>query len=790
MKIIKFVFFLLLVSKAVFADEVLKPGESIDFFKETGFHVRVLTTNEGAPVVFLPSGSQFVGQPGDQVLFVKTQSPKGVEYSVKVSGYRGEFSFEENLPLKGPLNSNPRSRASTPAKNDTRPRSLSLSATAPSKPRLEGMPLDNNILTLHSDPFFSSPGWQAGSTVAAGIAVGILGSNLFNQSVQQRIQQRGFDEAMQKLEERIKQAQARVNSEQRTPRSEIQKENFQYLQGILEAAKTSRWPSLNRMVPPTPMPDGISKQGQDRLRATLDSPWEAKYREGSWVQTAEAVNGVETKIDALRELGENGEANYLQQELAREYVNSQGVLKGLVFAKAPEASLMTDRYSPEGRQIRSSLNRLLGSEESLGVGCASLVGSNESVRDSCREIGSAIQGLKDAHIFSDRLAVDGQMDSFQLVMSGLDQTVRDLSSFVSGFGTGVAESTVHAVEGLIQTGKLLVTNPTALVNGLVEVISNASFEKIQNYVVNSFEEILTADAETLGQKMGSLAFEAATFLGPAAISKAGKASQLLVNSVTRLSVKESLGLFARKAVLAGTLTEGAATGITKLATKAPYVGRALFEGEKAVLSKSSIALAEKVSTDSGLLKVISAADRTGVSAQTVRTVEKAYEIAPQPLTKLAETRAHEVSKYSNLINESSSIKVGHPSGSFVTQEMSLEALEVRASIEEGSRSVYRVGNYGQSRTTVPRIDPIETPRTWAPENPLTTPNFTDKYGIYSEGRDFIEVGEIRQGGTYVTRRAGPGTVELKDGSTVVTKGGGVEAVVEPGSVVNIRHYGQ
>jgi hypothetical protein len=96
-----------------------------------------------------------------------------------------------------------------------------------------------------------------------------------------------------------------------------------------------------------------------------------------------------------------------------------------------------------------------------------------------------------------------------------------------------------------------------------------------------------------------------------------------------------------------------------------------------------------------------------------------------------------------------------------------KAVEAAGKINEGA-PVYRIGTVGKSETAEAQF--------WSLENPLTTPNYAEKYGIPQKNIDnanFIERGTVTPGVPFVTRPA-PGVG--KNG------GGEIEIVVPPSGV--------
>ena len=100
----------------------------------------------------------------------------------------------------------------------------------------------------------------------------------------------------------------------------------------------------------------------------------------------------------------------------------------------------------------------------------------------------------------------------------------------------------------------------------------------------------------------------------------------------------------------------------------------------------------------------------------------------------------------------------------VVQVNSVEALRVKEYVEQGGM-LYRGGTIGRSETTIAQF--------WATENPLTTPDYANKYGVDFTKLDYIVMGKLKPGATVVTRPA----VRLRN-----NMGGAIEVITEPGSV--------
>lgn len=108
------------------------------------------------------------------------------------------------------------------------------------------------------------------------------------------------------------------------------------------------------------------------------------------------------------------------------------------------------------------------------------------------------------------------------------------------------------------------------------------------------------------------------------------------------------------------------------------------------------------------------------------------------------------------------------------QEFSVEALKIKAAIISEDRQIFRVGTRGINQTG-------GNAQFWAPKHP-GTPGFGSRYGIPKanlEKMDFVEVGRVKPGTSFVTRKA-PGVGG--------NPGGEIEVVVPEGSVIIDGHY--
>jgi hypothetical protein len=110
----------------------------------------------------------------------------------------------------------------------------------------------------------------------------------------------------------------------------------------------------------------------------------------------------------------------------------------------------------------------------------------------------------------------------------------------------------------------------------------------------------------------------------------------------------------------------------------------------------------------------------------------------------------------------------------VTKEFSVAALKVKAIILAEDRQIFRIGTRGTNKTG-------NRAQFWAPEHP-GNPGFGARYGIPQvnlERMDFIEVGRVKPGTSFVTRKA-PGVGN--------NPGGEIEVVVPEVSVIIDGHF--
>jgi hypothetical protein len=102
------------------------------------------------------------------------------------------------------------------------------------------------------------------------------------------------------------------------------------------------------------------------------------------------------------------------------------------------------------------------------------------------------------------------------------------------------------------------------------------------------------------------------------------------------------------------------------------------------------------------------------------------------------------------------------------QEFSSEAQQLRDSVANG-QTVYRQGQFGDQEAAEGQF--------WAPNNPLTTQNYSEGYGTSFNGEpDWVIGGEVGSGESFVTRSA------PSFGSNT---GGNLEVVTNPGAIGNL-----
>ncbi|MEW6555021.1 MAG: RHS repeat-associated core domain-containing protein [Actinomycetota bacterium] len=100
------------------------------------------------------------------------------------------------------------------------------------------------------------------------------------------------------------------------------------------------------------------------------------------------------------------------------------------------------------------------------------------------------------------------------------------------------------------------------------------------------------------------------------------------------------------------------------------------------------------------------------------------------------------------------------------QEMSEQSLNLRQDVMSGGK-IYRAGSF-EGGSYGPRG------QFWAPENPINTPGYMNKYGATVSDYDFVISGKPNPGAPFVTRTAPPYGTNI---------GGVPEVVVNPGDVV-------
>ncbi len=173
--------------------------------------------------------------------------------------------------------------------------------------------------------------------------------------------------------------------------------------------------------------------------------------------------------------------------------------------------------------------------------------------------------------------------------------------------------------------------------------------------------------------------------------------------------------------------------------------------------------------------------------QVVQTLTKAPAIAkgfaiiekyaPGWIGKELAANPENAKKLAQIASQSEGVIIETPYG-IATQTYSEEALTVRARVEQ-TRTIYREGEYGASKTIPGRATPMESPQNWAPVDPRTTPDFHRLYGTNVTKPGFVEVAEIPAGTPFVTQPAAPFNGY---------PGGAIEVVVPPGGAISKGHF--
>ena len=166
-----------------------------------------------------------------------------------------------------------------------------------------------------------------------------------------------------------------------------------------------------------------------------------------------------------------------------------------------------------------------------------------------------------------------------------------------------------------------------------------------------------------------------------------------------------LGTAARVISLVGALSGShllAAGILSPLVSRMAKIRNAIREGYQYEEGVAAVGKAERI-----LNKLGSSARR--LTEEEAGALHKAYKRAPRVIEETLEKAPANLGKYSKLVDESAEIVITKPFGRPAVQEMSREALDVRQTIKEGRRTVYRIGRYGETKTTPARVGFNDSP---------------------------------------------------------------------------------
>ncbi len=252
---------------------------------------------------------------------------------------------------------------------------------------------------------------------------------------------------------------------------------------------------------------------------------------------------------------------------------------------------------------------------------------------------------------------------------------------------------------------------------------------------------------------------------------------------------EALGKWERGFAVLGAVTFGFGNQITK--------GFSFFS--KIASSKSEKALATAVTWISKFNLKSQKLLPAGDYQEAFRTLEKLSEQQGRPfilLHKIAETEPHLLNHYVGLVNETSKIEIEILSRGKVIekipQEMSREALDAYNYLKKSGRHVVRKGNFRKTVQVAGKTQVIDggnkinklghSPQYWAIDHcDVGSPLYAQKYGAYSEAKEFVEQGVIKPNAKFIVRSAPSGGYNAEVNGVndaVITLGGGLEAVVE------------
>ncbi|MBP9682945.1 MAG: hypothetical protein KBD76_16210, partial [Bacteriovorax sp.] len=262
------------------------------------------------------------------------------------------------------------------------------------------------------------------------------------------------------------------------------------------------------------------------------------------------------------------------------FYNNQGLLKNLAFADPGHTVFLHNATIEIGQTIRYGVNTHLALEEGIGFTCASINNPSDEVKSACQKIIETSEQVRNLYIVADVLAFRGEDDSYEELMSNLQET----TNFMVGFSKSLAEKAVIVGAG----AAMVALAPNLAIGGLVAGVSYALInfdetkEMIRNLVETSSNIIMNGSAKERGELFGSLSGEIAGLFYGGSITRAAEKALLpaVARATTRLAVEASTALaFARNV-----LSEEGAAGMNVLASEAPEVARNIFN-----LGKSEVA---------------------------------------------------------------------------------------------------------------------------------------------------------------------------------------------------------
>jgi len=351
------------------------------------------------------------------------------------------------------------------------------------------------------------------------------------------------------------------------PDASISRENYQYALGMVNAFMHGAVSGIPVYAAETPVPHGVQKEELDSLMSGL------RAAESSANPIAASVEFSRINTEILERRSINGGLNdkvsdYLERELYRKYLDSQGLFSGLVHAKKIDFSLKTGIHSGQGVAIRNSLNGILAAEEMAGFLCASAPG-NESVQAGCRRFSDSVGQLKLVYKIADEFAYRDAHGPYGEVMSGLVSAERYLKGFVQGLYNGGRD--------IVETAALLAGADLTQVmfsafDGIYKAVVNypETAARIRDFIKDKVNDLITGSPEARGEMLGRLTFDIATFVLPV---YGTKAVSIFKVPVSRAALGFSVESIAGSSAAAGQIGRLEAAGLGNLARLHPEMAR-------------------------------------------------------------------------------------------------------------------------------------------------------------------------------------------------------------------------